>query len=53
MLQPVAVQKPTFAEEIQDPVNLRDHDNEKNDLEKASLSLPDTEGRSFAAPANS
>jgi hypothetical protein len=45
MLQPVAVQKPTFAEEIQDSSQLRDHDNEKNDLEKAiSLSLSDTGG---------
>jgi hypothetical protein len=45
MLQPVAVQKPTFAEEIQDSSQLGDHDNEKNDLEKAiSLSLSDTGG---------
>lgn len=45
MLQPVAVQKPTFAEEIQDHSQLGDRNNEKTELEKAiRLSLSDTGG---------
>jgi hypothetical protein len=45
MLQPVAVQKTTFAEEIQDASQLGDYDSEKKELEKAiSLSLSDTGG---------